>query len=491
MPIFDDTKLLAIRHSLWRRGQLDWKLRVHQLPIYKFIAHGGLEVRPKPATKTLLNISRQTGKSFVAVLYAIEHCLTTKHAHVQFLASTGKQMRSILVPAFKKIIDDCPEDIAPVATASDGSWTFPTTGAVLRFDGVDNDNAENLRGRSSTLVIIDEAGFIDDLEYLVKDIIQPQFIVTKGRMVLISTPPETPDHYFKTLCDDAKLDDAYLERDVYLNGFAESEDIEKWMKEAGGEKSSTWRREYLCQFLVDEARQVIPEFTEERAQRLIQPVPPAGENHCVVGMDVGFRDATGVLFGYYDFRGAKLVIEREMLIRGKDVRTDTLAATIKFIEAAIWGKEPTFRVSDVELILLNDLQSIHNLSFRPATKDNKDAMVNELRLWIQQDRIIIDKSCVKLARQLQNAIWNRERKQFERDADGHYDLVDALIYLVRTLPSVIPLNPHTRLDPTIQPVTHWISNVKKQTDPDVLAMEQLFSAPTEDDEWVELDQLFR
>ena len=486
-----DNRALAIKHSLWRRGDLTWKLRPHQTPIYDHIANGGSVPREKPAAKTLCNISRQTGKSFVAVVYAIEHCLKTKHAHVQFLASTGKQMRTILVPALKKIIDDCPEDIAPIATASDGSWTFPTTGAVLRFDGTDADQAENIRGRSSTLVIIDEAGFIDDLEYLVKDIIQPQFIVTKGRLVLISTPPETPDHYFRTLCDNAKADNAYLERDVYLNGFATPEDIVQWMKEAGGEKSSTWRREYLCQFLVDEARQVCPEFTEERIARLVQDVPPAGENHKVVGMDVGFRDATGVLFGYYDFRGAKLVIEREMLIRGKDVRTDTLAKTIKFIEDAIWGHEPTFRVSDVDLILLNDLQSIHNLNFRPATKDNKDAMVNELRLWIQQDRIVIDKSCAKLVRQLQNAIWTRDRRQFERDPDGHYDLVDALIYLVRTLPSVIPLNPHTKLDPTVQPATHWISARKVQSDPDVLAMEHLFEAPDEDDEWVEYEQLFR
>lgn len=489
----------AVKDSLWRRGDITYKLRPHQKPIYSFIASGGADIvaegkkRTRPATRTLLNISRQTGKSFVAVLYAIEHCLKTKHAHVQFLASTGKQMRSILIPAMKKIIEDCPADIAPVATAADGSWTFPSTGAVLRFDGVDNDNAENLRGRSSTLVIIDEAGFIDDLEYLVKDIIQPQFIVTKGRMVLISTPPETPDHYFKKLCQEAELEYAYLVRDVYLNGFAEDHDIKEWMKEAGGETSTTWQREYLCRFVVDSARSVIPEFTDAKKALMVQPVMPAGPNHKVVGMDVGFRDATAILFGYYDFRRAVLCIQQEILMRGKEVRTDTIASSVKYVENKIWGVEPSFRVSDVELILLNDLQSIHNINFQPVGKDVKEAMVNELRLWIQGDRIQIDPGCVRLVQQLSNCIWDKTRTKFDRDEHGHFDLIDALIYIVRTLPSVVPLNPFPRFQDVSQS-THYIRNTQKQdSDPDVDEIGKMFSFERDDSEsdFVDFEELYR
>jgi len=484
----------AVKASLWRRGILDWKLREHQRPIYEHISRGGGPDREKPATKTVLNISRQTGKSFTAVLYAVEHCLKTKYAHVQFLAATGKQMRTILLPALKKILDDCPLDIAPIPSAADGTWTFPSTGAVLRFDGVDNDNAENLRGRSSTLVIFDEAGYITDLEYVVKDIVQPQFITTHGRMIIISTPPETPDHYFKTLCDQAMLEDAYLVRDVYLNGFATPEDIEQWMIECGGEASTTWQREYLCQFIVDSARSVFPEATEERMSKMVKTVPPAGHNNCVVGMDVGFKDATAVLFGYYDFRQAKLMIQRELFIRGKEVRTDTLANSIKMIESSIWGRPPAFRVSDIELILLNDLVSIHGLDFRPATKDYKEAQVNEVRLWIAAERIQIDPSCQRLIQQMKNAIWNKQRTIFERDADGHYDCVDALIYLVRTLPSVVPLNPYPKHAEGVHPATHWISDRRQEQDQDVAELSKLRQAyrsdEIHDEDFEEFEKLF-
>lgn len=480
-----------VKASLWRRGVLDWKLRPHQRPIYDHLARGGTELRDTPATKTLLNISRQTGKSYTCIIYAIEHCLKNKSAHVQFLAGTGKQMRTILLPALKAIIEDCPEDMQPIPSSADGTWTFPTTGSIIRFDGCDNDNAESLRGRSTTLVIFDEAAFIEDLEYVVKDIIQPQFIVTKGRMIIISTPPETPDHYFKNLCEEAALENALLTMDVYQNGFATPEDIVKWMAECGGENSTSWKREYLCMFVVDEARSVFPECKDEKMRSIVAAVPPCGLNHCVVGMDVGFKDATAVLFGYYDFRTARLMIQKELHIRGKEVRTDTLAQSIKMVEASIWGRPPAFRVSDVELILLNDLQSIHKLDFRPASKDIKEAMVNEARLWISANRLVVDTQCVHLISEMQNAIWNKQRTSFDRNSEGHYDCIDALIYIIRTLPSVVPLNPYPKT--MLEPSTHWFNQPQqREIDEDALELSKLWrpDLTPPDDETEEFERLF-
>ena len=48
-----------------------------------------------------------------------------------------------------------------------------------------------------------------------------------------------------------------------------------------------------------------------------------------VGMDIGGSDLTAVVFGYYDYLNATLVIEDEV-IKGKEVNTFDLAASIKF-----------------------------------------------------------------------------------------------------------------------------------------------------------------
>lgn len=480
----------AAKASLWYRGDLSWKLRPHQLPIYDFIARGGDRTRTKPATKTVLNISRQTGKSFTAVLYAVEHCLKTKHAHVQMLASTAKQMRLIMIPALKKILEDCPADIAPAASSMDSSWTFPSTGAILRFDGCDNDNAESLRGRSSTLVIFDEAAFIDDLKSVVHDIIMPQFLVTKGRMILISTPPETPDHYFRTMCEDAAEEGAYLKRDVYQNGFATADDIIIWKKEAGGEESTTWKREYLVQFVVDTNRSVFPEFTEECERDNVIDAPPCGPNHCFVGMDVGFKDGTGIIFGYYDFRNASAVIEREVLLYNKEVRTDFLVRHIRQNEKQLWGREPAFRVSDVEPILLNDLNSIHHMSFRPVSKkETKEAGVNEVRMWLSQNRIKIDRRCTQLIKQLKGCIWDKRRLAFDRNTEGHYDLADALVYAIRTLPSVVSLNPWPKYAGEYDPNNFAYLRKRDERDDDVVAFDKIFSSELSEDD--EFEDLFR
>jgi len=58
---------------------------------------------------------------------------------------------------------------------------------------------------------------------------------------------------------------------------------------------------------------------------------------------------------------------------------------IKAKEKELWGtKKPYFRVSDIELILIQDLADLHGLQFHPTSKDTKIAQINELRVMIQQ-----------------------------------------------------------------------------------------------------------
>jgi hypothetical protein len=93
------------------------------------------------------------------------------------------------------------------------------------------------------------------------------------------------------------------------------------------------------------------------------------------------------------------------------------------------------------LVLLNDLFRLHGINFIATAKDNKEAQINELRLLIKQNRLIISPKCKTLIFHLKNAKWDKQRKQFTRLKDspdgtlkgGHADLLDALIYLVRNV----------------------------------------------------------
>ena len=187
--------------------------------------------------------------------------------------------------------------------------------------------------------------------------------------------------------------------------------------------------------IVDSSFAIVPEATAADFTRSPKP-----ENyqyyHKYVAMDLGVRDLNVTLFAYYDFLRAKIVIEKEHVISGPDMTTPKLHAAISGIEQDLWNaKEPYKRVADNNNpLLLLDLGSIHNMFFHSTSKDSLHAMVNQMRVWIQEGRVEIDESCVVLIDSLKYGIWNKKRAEFERSRVlGHYDAVAALMYLIRNI----------------------------------------------------------
>jgi hypothetical protein len=157
-------------------------------------------------------------------------------------------------------------------------------------------------------------------------------------------------------------------------------------------------------------------------------------------MDIGVVDLTVVLFAHYDFKTATVYVEDEIVMNGKEMVSDTLAARIKETEKKLWidpisgaPKPPYMRVSDNNnLLLLNDFQIKHNLLFLPANKDNLEASLNNTRMLIKQQRVIINPRCITLINHLETGIWNKARTSFARSSDkGHFDAIHSLIYLLR------------------------------------------------------------
>ena len=166
--------------------------------------------------------------------------------------------------------------------------------------------------------------------------------------------------------------------------------------------------------------------------------PPYADKY--VSMDIGFKDLTFVIFAYYDFKAGKVIVEDEYIINGPAMTTDKLAYAIYDKENELWSYdnddvEPYMRISDTDHIVLNNLYMNHGLSFKPTDKDNNEAAINDMRMMIGSERIIINPRCKNLIFHLQNATWkDQRRKEYDRSPDaGHYDGVDALKYLLRNI----------------------------------------------------------
>lgn len=418
---------------LWHRGVLTWKLDAVQHELYKCYTDS--------TYKTVVwSCSRRLGKSYALCVVAIEQCLKKANSTVKFIAPTAKHVKMIIKPLFREILKDCPKELRPEFRTADNVFRFPN-GSEVQLAGTDNGHAEALRGGSSDLCVVDEAGFCDDLRYLVQSILIPTTTTTKGKIILSSTPPKSPDHDFVHYIKEAEYRGTFVKKTIYDNKRLTPDVIQDIVDELGGEESPEFRREYLCELIVDEEHSVVPEFNERMEKELVQEWPTPPFRDLYVAGDIGFKDLTVFLFAYYDFKKDKLVIEDELVMSGKKMTTQYMAEELKRKEAALWThpmtseqQTPYLRVCDNNLIVINDLQRLHGLNFIPTQKDDAQAALNNMRIMIAQKRIIINPRCKTLIYHLKNATWAKNRKTFDRSPDaGHYDAVDALKYLVRNV----------------------------------------------------------
>ena len=456
MITLEQNKIESLKEYLvidgWRDGDLYFKLKDHQVDLYHQIVKGINK-------KHVVNCSRRFGKSYILCLIAIEHALKNNNSHIRFAAPTQKQLKEIIQPIMLKIVQDCPDNIKPEFRSQDNKYVFKN-GSEIHIAGCDNGNAENLRGHESDLNLIDEAGFIDDLEYVLKDILMPQTLTTGGRTIISSTPPRTPAHYFQRLCNEAIGSGYYSRFTIYDNTSLTPETINEYCEEAGGIDSTTWKREYLCEFVVDEQIVVIPEWKSEYIGELeLDAWRMYYGNY--VSMDIGGRHKTACLFGYYDFRKSSLQVIDEAIFTGQDTTTDLIARTIQNKEEELFNgmAEPRRIADNNNVILLQDMSLMHGVHFAPTSKDTLQAMVNELRVFIGQGRLRVSAKCRELIGCLTTAIWNKQRSQFDiSDLYGHFDALAALIYMVRNL------NQNSNPIPThgvALPITHSINYHKE------------------------------
>jgi len=420
--------------QLWRRAIITWKLDKNQLEMHDFVVNGSNKI-------TVIGSSRQLGKTFFLVSLAIEQCLKQKYSIVKFIAPTVKDIKRIVSPLIREITADCPNDLKPTYNTQDHIFRF-ANGSEIQLAGTENGHAESIRGNKAHLCIIDEAGFCDDLDYIVKSILIPTTTTTGGKIVMASTPSKSPDHPFMAFMKHAEAENRFVKKTIYDNPRLNASDIDQIAEALGGKESVDFRREYLVEMITSEEDAVIPEFNQELQDKIVKPHPIPAYYDAYVAMDIGVNDLTVCLFAYYDFLQGKIIVEDEIVLSGKKMLTDSLAALIKSKEQAIWTspitgeqKIPHLRVSDNNnLILLNDLGAKHKLTFVPTLKDNADAALNNMRMLLKSERLFINPRCKTLIFHLKSAIWNKARTSYARSGDqGHYDAVDALKYLCRNI----------------------------------------------------------
>jgi hypothetical protein len=438
----------------WQLGELGYRLR----NIQKKARQAWLKASVS-FLKFYLECTRRLGKSTYGLIWLTEDCIKNPGGVSAFFAPVKEGIRDYIGDFDKpdtplgEAFKDCPLDLRPTLDAS-LSLNFPN-GSKIIFRGSNNQQHRTKRGNAFRRVYVDEARDVDDLDNLVDSVIIPSLFSTVGRLMIGSTPADTEDHPLYAIKQAAEREGWYFHCSIYDAGRYDPgafppERIALWKKET--RDPVAWAREYEARWVKDPNKNVIPEWDDSFAIH----AAPRDEFFAFYqkygGLDSGVTDKTAGILAYYDFKAAKLYVEDEFTLQDSEVRTDRIAELFKAKEKALGyqvlhdRKDPRYRAlppnekvyrrvaDNNNLILVNDLNALHDLDFFPTRKDELAAMINLVREWIKDGRIKVSQNCQELLGCLRNAIWDKKREKLAKSkVYGHFDALMALVYLVRNV----------------------------------------------------------
>lgn len=397
--------------------------------------------------------ARRLGKSVALVIIAFELAIQNPGARINWCQDTSKGVRSSAIKTMEKLCRTAPADCKGRFNTLRSSFEFPNGAYIFIFGGNTQEDADAARGGDDPIAsFFDEAGFMRFLKEIYRGIVKPGMRLVKrkghfGMIFVSSSTPEEADHFFIHLANIGEIHGSYVRRTIYA-----SPDAERYVTEEAADAgltveqfkaTETFRRELLCERVVNEQKVIFPEFHVKRSVIVREWPRPMGFGRFIyrrVAVDLGgMRDKYGFLYGYTDFQAGRIVIEDEALMSKPN--TEQVAAEIVEHEDELWPDANPERISrviddDTERTI-RDLWDIHKVRAVKATKQNahggRSAAINMVRTFMSMEALVINPRCVELQKQLLAAQRNTTGTDFERTEEGHSDLCAALMYFCRDL----------------------------------------------------------
>jgi Terminase large subunit, T4likevirus-type, N-terminal len=207
-----------------------------------------------PASRLLLNCSRQVGKSTTTAVLAIYTALYTPKSLILLLSPSERQSKEL----FRKCLEVYQATDRPVDADAENilSLELENGSRIHALPGKEG----TIRGFSgATLLVIDEASRVADALY---KSVRPMLAVSGGRLVLLSSPFGARGFFWEAWKKRAHWD-------YYEIPATECERISPEFLEEERENMGDWwfEQEYMCQFLDAQGAA----FRSQDIERIIKP----------------------------------------------------------------------------------------------------------------------------------------------------------------------------------------------------------------------------
>lgn len=412
-----------ILRALWVRGELGHKLRPEQRLLKELLEHSDTDL-------SVFNISRRFGKSTSCVTFCNEQAIR-KPQLILYATAFLSDLQNFINPIFEWCLSDCPADLRPVWKASKKEYHFPN-GSIIRLIGLDK-NPNGLRGNAIDILVVDEAAFVKNLDYLYKSVIVPATMSRPFKLIFPSTPPESPLHFWSAeLIPKAKERGAYRELTIDDISTLAPEEKQRLLDEVGGADSPTALREFYCKVQVDSTRAIAPSFNKTHVAAL-----EVDESHIAWRLfgDSGAIDRTVFLRGGFSHEHQVTYI-RDEIFCDQGITTSEIIAEIK----SKWGTGYSLLLDATKQLQLD--YSAQGLSASLPPKDDFGAGILLLNNELHNNRVVIHPDCKMLISTLENGLLTPNRQDYTRSkALGHCDMAATCIYLLRGTDKVTDLRP--------------------------------------------------
>lgn len=448
-----DHRLREAVYSKFRRGDLTWLMHDGQKIIYNCIQEHPDE------DEFLILCSRQLGKSFVSLLFAIMHCAITLKARGERKKDSPRGAvssgRKPLVKIFcetekqvKEIVEDNMTIIQMIAppgyikhTKSDRR--FKIGNGEVRIGLLAGARVDGKRGGNATLIITEEGAFSpsETFKYAVDSVISPQLLRSNGRLLHITTSSKDELHHIhEVIQPKCKEKGTLINLTIYNNPQLTDQQIIKAFERIFDGTAETWMREFLCMVFRSTLLTVVPEFDPKIVNR---SEVPAYAHWLSITDFGGVRDKHGGLVGYYDYNRNKVVICAENLM---EINTGTSEIIKNMHEIESIMHNPMYNITshnrfiDAPGQIRVDLAKVDfNCGFVEKGDGSFEAGIFDIRNAVVNDQLEIWPNCEMLIKSLKYGKLNKNRTDFERHpVFGHLDILAALMYFLRHINKTNP-----------------------------------------------------
>ncbi len=412
-----------VRHALWRKGLLKWKLWPQQINIYEEIR----KLKDNIDTVVVL-CARQFGKSYLESALAIEDCIRNPGVSVLVVGPTINQTTDIVNQSLRNLAHDSPSGLIK-RSKSESRWYIGDS--ELLIGGFDINNSSRIRGRTLYNIYLEELVDSNPDTYLdsIRSDLAPALTHSKnGRLLYFTTLPKFPDHPFiMDTIPGAQLSGAYYSYTINDNKQLTEEQYEACIKRSGGAHTVEFKREYLNQIVRDPGIICVPSYDDDK--HTIKDIPKPEKAYWQITMDTGgVRDKTVALLHTYHFVADKLLYAEEKVF---DANTSTVDINDSLKEWFLKYKIHQVTI-DAPGQLLIDYAQMFQVNAQLPPKADWLGNLNNLEMHVASNKVLISENCPFLRQSLRSGTFNKQKTDFERtEALGHCDAIAAMMYSIR------------------------------------------------------------